>query len=67
MQLASYVEQQKRDFVRAFVNAHYPVGIRGTSELSRFVIYSATWRWDATFGTHVAFIRTVEGQHKEYW
>ena len=67
MQLASYLAQQRQDFVRAFRSAHYPVGIQDPSNLGRFISTSATWRWDPSFGPQRAFIRTVEGQHKEYW
>jgi hypothetical protein len=67
MHLTFFLAQQKQDFIRAFLSAHYPVGIQNPSDLSRFMIPSATWRWDPAFATQKAFIRTVEGQHKEYW
>lgn len=66
MNLASYQLQQEQDFIRGFID-NYPVGIRNTSILDFFMNPPATWKWDTAFGNQKAFIRTVQGQYKEYW
>jgi hypothetical protein len=67
MDLATYLAQQKQDLVKAFVNGHYPVGVRDTSVLSKFIVYNSTWQWNGKGGGSQGFVRTVEGGRKEYW
>lgn len=68
MLLAQFVAQQRQDFIRAFVSAHYPVAIRDVGILGKFLTPSAVWRWDASVGNgQTAFVRTVEATHKEFW
>ncbi len=40
---------------------------RRLTRFDQLKIPPATWKWDSAFGRQKAFIRTVQGQYKEYW
>jgi len=63
----AFRQEQKADFIRAFQNpAAYPVGVQfPTQTIRNFPV--AIWKWDPKVSDQKAFIRTVEGNHTEYW
>jgi hypothetical protein len=65
MNLNTAIALQERDFIRAFHDpSAYPVAVQDPRQAARALSVNAGFAWDVSGKT---FVRTVNGQFKEYW